>query len=168
MPLIGQSAGDDLVFVVAGAILLAVLLGLFRTACSSLSISQAVAHLRAAIKAIRTWDRTTADEVDIIVREKLQKQKVGQFRRMLQILSIFLIPFTFNLMFTILTHGIRWYTPAQDVIHLLLHGGATLTLIHPGVLSWRTLDVFYAIVFLLMATYISPFACRPEFLAEAL
>eukprot|EP00409_Alexandrium_fundyense_P001658 CAMPEP_0185905282 /NCGR_PEP_ID=MMETSP0196C-20130402/4505_1 /TAXON_ID=2932 /ORGANISM="Alexandrium fundyense, Strain CCMP1719" /LENGTH=65 /DNA_ID=CAMNT_0028624773 /DNA_START=94 /DNA_END=288 /DNA_ORIENTATION=- len=55
-----------------------------------------------------------------------------------------------------MTRGIRWYTPSQEIIHLLMHGTATLTVIHPGVLSWRTLDVFYAITLLLAATYISP------------
>jgi len=168
MPLIGQTKSDDAVFMSAAILLLVVLIGVFRLAYSCRLVLQVKSILNYLSRAISMCTKVVPSEVELVVREKLREQKLDQFRRFCQILCFMCTPFTVNLMINIWKGQSRGHTVTQDVVQLVEHFASALIIVFPGILSWRTIDIFYTGGVLCMAVYVAPFVSSPEFLFQSL
>jgi len=168
MHLVGRSVAEDLVFFFAAILQLIVLIAAFRFASSCRPYSKVKSVLNSVAKAISMWTKAEPSEVDLIVHEKLREQKLDQFHRLCQIFCFIASPFTVNLMINIWKGESRGHTFAQDVVQLVEHFVAALITVSPGILSWRTMDIFYTITVLGLAAYTAPFIARPEFLFQSL
>jgi len=168
MHLVGQTIAEDAVFFSAAILLLTVLIGACRVATSCRLFSKLKSVLNSVAGAISMFTETEPSEVDLIVQEKLREQKLDQFHRLCQIFCFMASPGTVTLMITIWKGESRGHTLTQDIVHLVEHFAAALITVFPGILTWRTIDIFYTIAVLGLAAYTAPFIARPEFLSESL
>mmetsp|Transcript_47613 Transcript_47613/g.146706 ORF Transcript_47613/g.146706 Transcript_47613/m.146706 type:complete len:527 (-) Transcript_47613:67-1647(-) len=124
---------------------------------------------RQLAQVIRSRRSSTVSDVERVVREKMQQQKVSNICSSLQVCSFVLLPLTFGLQIIIADgRRERRATLTQDVIHLLLHTLMTLTCFFPRIVSTRTSDPIYIVMSLAFTLYIAPFSCHAEFMLEAL
>mmetsp|Transcript_956 Transcript_956/g.1037 ORF Transcript_956/g.1037 Transcript_956/m.1037 type:complete len:146 (-) Transcript_956:90-527(-) len=99
MPLIGQTNGEDVLFVAAAVLQLTMLITLFQLAFSHWPFSQIKSLLNTIIKAISTWRMEVGtSEMELLVQKRLQEQKLLQFRHLCQFICFSGYPITINLM----------------------------------------------------------------------
>jgi len=168
-PMIGKPARDDAIFIASSVPCLVMAAYLLRGCWSPWRCSEMRSRLRECARTVRAWTYSAVvDEVDRIVQEKMQRQKVSSFRFACQLASVFLFPFTVNNMLIIATGQERLHTLTQDIIQIFLQSVSVLLIVCPGIMSERNLDWFFVFFSLSYSLYAAPWACRAEYMIEAL
>eukprot|EP00413_Alexandrium_margalefii_P031148 CAMPEP_0204563202 /NCGR_PEP_ID=MMETSP0661-20131031/34173_1 /ASSEMBLY_ACC=CAM_ASM_000606 /TAXON_ID=109239 /ORGANISM="Alexandrium margalefi, Strain AMGDE01CS-322" /LENGTH=570 /DNA_ID=CAMNT_0051570739 /DNA_START=80 /DNA_END=1792 /DNA_ORIENTATION=- len=167
--MIGQNSQEDVIFFVALAFLVAMLVCMLRGCWSQWRASGICRTFMQKLSSARQWFRMSRklDEADHIVHEKMQRQKVSHVLISCQLAGVLLIPFTLNMLYLIATKQTRVHTLVQDVLHFAMFGMSIVVIARPSALSERTMDMFYVYFSLCIALYLTPWACRAEYMFEA-
>lgn len=153
-----MEARNIVVAAVGGAFVLLSIMGFLRSLKPCQLLTSLRSSVRSAREKIAAFHEGSTDQVGLLVQAKMQQLKVENVRWCFWAFSASAIPLTSFTLYNIVMGQPRSYTVVQDALHLFLHGICTLVAICPGMLTWKTIDVYLGAFVLTVAVHTSPWA----------
>lgn len=148
--------------IVGGTIALGTVAGVLRRVCWCELRSRIWSALQVAREALRSAREPDDSEVGAVVKEKMQKLKLDNFRVTFHVFCMLAWAMVVAMIAAILRGLIDAGSWWRLGVQMTTFASLALVTVFPSTLSHRTIDWFYSVIILCASVYVAPWVCAPD------